>query len=420
MNIPALRIATCILLFTSLASAENWPRFRGPNGSGVAENIDFPESWKDNDYAWKVDVPGIGHSSPVIWGDMIFLQSGSKDGSQRIAMSFEAKTGKVRWTHYLDSKQHKKHGRNSFGSSTPAADETGVYMAWGSPEGNTLSKFTHDGVRLWEAKLGPYQCNHGPAISPMVIGDLVICPMLQGAYRTQRPGPGEVAKPGTILAFNRQTGKPAWQATMGSGKASFSVPCIHNTPGGPELVCCNTANGMFGLDPKTGEETWSLGVFKQRTVSSPIVAGDLLIGSTGSGGGGNYVVAVDPKDATPEEKFRFRKQAPYVPTPVYHNGLLFLWSDKGIASCIEIESGDTLWSERASGPMSGSPICVSGRLIGVDEEGTVTVLDAARTYRKLGQTKLPGPSRATPAAAQGRVFFRTETQLMALGSGSKS
>ena len=412
----------CLLLVVGTATtrAEDWPRFRGPNGTGVVENIDFPITWGDDDYDWSVDVPGVGHSSPVIWGNMLFVQSGTKDGSQRIVLSYEALTGKKRWEQRLDAANHKIHNRNSFGSSTPTVDETGVYAAWGTPTKNTLSKYNHDGVLLWNRDLGPYQCNHGPAISPIVIDDLVICTMLQGAFKTQRPAPGEVGRPGAIMAFDRKSGKDAWRIELGQGKASYSVPCLYESPDGPQLICCNTADGMFSLDPQSGIQNWSLGIFKQRTVSSPIVAGKLLIGSTGSGGGGNYVVAVDPQLAEPAESFSIRRQAPYVPTPVYRDGLLFLWSDKGIATCVDAISGESLWSKRVSGPMSGSPICVSGRLIGVDEQGVVTVLEASREYKKLGQSKLPGPSRATPAAANGRVYFRTETQLLALGATDKS
>ncbi len=172
---------------------------------------------------------------------------------------------------------------------------------------------------------------------------------------------------------------------------------------------------MFSLDPATGRLNWSLPVFQKRTVGSPIVAGSLLLGTNGSGGGGNYLVAIDAGNER-REVFRIDRQAPYVPTPVYKDGLLFLWSDRGVASCIDPANQEVIWKERAGTTLSASPICVGDRLLCVTDDGQVIVLSASRKFERLGTSSLGGASRATPAVDRRRIYFRTESKLLALGA----
>jgi outer membrane protein assembly factor BamB len=185
------------------------------------------------------------------------------------------------------------------------------------------------------------------------------------------------------------------------------------------LVCTNTGDGLYSLDPRTGQENWRAAkAFSMRVVSSPIAAGGLLFGSTGSGGGGNYVTAVRPGKQS-QTAYSLKNAAPYVPTLVAQDDLLFLLNDKGVASCVDPRTGDDYWRERIGQAFSGSPIIADGKLYCVGDDGLVTVLAAAKEFRLLGQNPLGEPTRATPAVSGGRLYFRTNSQLFSL-SGKKA
>lgn len=413
-------VYSLFLLATLLASstlAEEpvlWNRFHGPNGTGIAHHVDFPDSWETSDYAWRVELPGRGVSSPVVWRmdskEHLFVQGGSAGGNGRYIRCIDASNGETVWEDKQDFSSLKMHRRNSLGSSTPAVDETGVYVVFG--DGNyTLTKYDHTGKRLWQQKLGPFICGHGGAFSPVLIDDKVVCSL-------QQPQAGDTVA--TVLrTFDRATGEPGWQTTMSAhAKASFSSPCLRDLgEGNSEIVCANSGDGLFAVDPKDGKTKWSLAVFKMRTVSSPVIAGDLVLGSTGSGGGGNYIAAVKPTESGDdvEEVYRVTQQAPYVPTSVYRDGLVYLWSDKGIVTCIEAASGEELWKQRVSGATGASPICVGDRLVCVNEAGEVAVLAASREFKKLGGGSLGEISQSTPAVGAEHIYFRSDTHLMALG-----
>jgi outer membrane protein assembly factor BamB len=237
----------------------------------------------------------------------------------------------------------------------------------------------------------------------------------------QRKPEGAEDQPETsrIVALDRQTGEIRWSTPRRSEVVSYSVPCIYEPPGlPPQLICCSTSHGICSLDPRTGDENWSREVFSMRTVSSPIVAGDYLVGTTGSGGGGNYVVVLKPGDE-PQVAYEVRKQAPYVPTPVAQGPLLFLWSDKGIVTCLRTADGSQVWQERVGGNYSGSPVLIGDRLLCIDEDGVVVVLAAAEQFQLLGKTPLGEASRSTPAAANGQLLLRTYSHLYSVGAPLK-
>ena len=163
--------------------------------------------------------------------------------------------------------------------------------------------------------------------------------------------------------------------------------------------------------------------FDKRSVSSPILAGGLLIGSCGSGGGGHYVVAVRPGDLTqngkPELAYTIRQSAPYVPTSISLGDLLFLWSDAGILSCVHASSGAIKWQERVGGNFFGSPVCVDGRLFCISSTGEVVVVEASERFQVLARNPLGELTHTTPAVAGGRMYIHTSKHLVSIGGGSK-
>lgn len=408
-------LACCV----QLTIAQEWTRFRGPNGTGESEAKGILATWTEADYNWKATLPGIGHSSPVLWGEKLFLLSADPNSATRYILCLGADDGKEIWRREFKSDAHHLHPRNSFASCSPAVDDERVYVAWSTPDKSTVKALTHDGEDAWEIQLDPFVGMHGFGGSPMVYKDLLVLNMMSLESPEQLPKAQDYKKVGDayVIALDRKTGETRWKTPRDSDVAGYSVPCVFtNADGRDELVCCASGNDVFSLNPEDGKLNWSVDAFSMRAVSSPVIAGGLIFGSTGSGGGGNYVVAVTPgKQAA--IKYEIKQQAPYVPTPVARGDLLFLWSDGGVASCIDAPSGDTVWQKRIGSNFSGSPVRVGDKIYCIDEQGVVHVIAAEKEFKLLGKNPLGEPSRATPSVARGQMFLRTESQLISIGGG---
>lgn len=410
----ALSIAVVLqaVSFSTFAEAQTWTRFHGPNGSGYIADGKIPDSWTDSDYTWTTTLPAGGISSPVAWGDKVFMLSADDATAQRHVLAFDLRSGKLLWDKKFASKPHHLHSRNRFASSTPCCDANHVFVAWSQPEHTTVMCFTHEGDLVWEKDLGTWQSQHGFGTSPMLIDDLVI---VFDSQQAEQLKPGETPGASEMVALNQKTGEIVWRTPLATTRVCYGTPCIYEADGSAkQLVDANTGNGMFGLDPKSGKMLWSLKVFRARCCSSPVVAGNLVIASAGSGGGGNHLVAVKPGDQ-PVETFRLEKSAPYVPTPVVAGELLFAMGDNGVASCCDASTGEVYWTRRAGGTISSSPIVVGNKLLTIDMDGKATVLSATKDYKKLGEAELGGDVQATPAFIDGYLLLRAGNRLMALG-----
>ncbi len=412
-----LRFLICVAGLPCLASmsapAQEWTRFRGPNGMGLSDATNLPGVWTEADYNWRVALPGQGHSSPVLWGDKIFLMSAEPETATRYVLCLSAVDGRELWRREYASQTHRMHVRNTYGSSTPAVDAERVYVAWSTPARLTLLALDHNGQDVWDLDLGPVVSEHGFGTSPMLYQDLVI---LSNSQQAEELEPGQQPGDSAMLAFEARTGKLRWSQPRVSSRVCFSTPCIYQPAGKPpELVCTSTSDGVFSLDPRTGRENWKTpGTLKLRVVSSPLIAEGLIFGSVGSGGGGNGVTAVRP-EPTPETAYSLKQNASYVPTLVARNGLLFMFNDRGIVSCADVRTGEIRWRERLSRGFSGSPVIGDGKVYIIDDEGVVHVLAAADQYQLLGSHPLGEPSRSTPAIAGGRLYFRTLSHLVSVG-----
>lgn len=405
----ALALGFCVC--TLDAGAQEWTRFRGPNGTGVVEGVEFPTSWSDEDYAWQIDLPGQGHSSAVVYDGRAFLLSGDPKTAIRHVVAVDMKTGKTVWQRNYDSASHKLHSRNNFGSSTPAVDENAVYVAWSAPEETVIKALSHDGEELWSRNLGTWTSQHGFGTSPILADGKLI--LFNSQQKDQLPEGATVGE-SRMMAFDPSTGKTLWESPTNTTRVCYSVPCVRkNDAGNMELVCCNTGNGIFGMDIATGKISWELSVFDKRCVASPVMAGDVVLGSCGSGGGGNILVAVKAGE-NPQEVFRVRSNANYVPTPIVYGDHAYLFGDKGIVSCVDLKTGESVWRERLATGFSGSPICVSGKLYCMDEEGNMLVIAANPSFKELGKVELGETSRSTPAVADGMMLIRTDSRLRAL------
>jgi outer membrane protein assembly factor BamB len=415
MRSLTLRSSLCALLLVSLvqlsARAEPWTRFRGPNGQGAVET-ELPAEFSPRDFQFVAKLPGIGHSSPVVWEDSLFVLSADPEDATRYVICLDANSGTQKWVREYPSEPHHLHQLSSYASCTPAVDEERVYIAWSSPSETTLLALHHDGSDAWRLNLGPWVSQHGFGTSPILFEDLVVFFNSQdGEKAPDAPQAGATY----MMAFDRATGREVWRSPRTSTTVSYSVPCIYQPADGPpELIGCQSNEALFSLDPRTGRENWSIDVFRMRTVSSPVLAGGLIFGSVGSGGGGNYLVGVRPGKQA-EVAYEVRSSAPYVPTSVARGDLLFLWSDGGVVSCLDAATGQRHWVERVGGKYFGSPIRAGDKIYCLEEGGALITVAADKEFRLLGKTELGEVSRSTPTVAGNKMYLRTLSQIICVG-----
>jgi outer membrane protein assembly factor BamB len=409
-----LLICVSICVHASPALAQEWTRFRGPNGTGEAPAANIPAQWSEAEQNWKVELPGVGHSSPVLWGDKIFLLSADPKSATRYVLCLNAADGKTIWKRDYPGVPHHLHVRSSFASCTPCVDAERVYFAWSDPESTRLMALDHSGNDVWNVDFGAWVSQHGFGSSPMLYGDMVIVNCSQEP--SKQPNSPE-PKESFIAAVGKADGKIRWRLERQVDTTSYSVPTIRKTEQGTEeLVCCSTAEGMFGIDPQTGNQNWAVpDAFSMRTISCPQLVAGLIFGSTGSGGGGNYVAAIQP-GPQPKLKYEVKEQAPYVPSMIANGNLLFLWADKsGVVTCIDATDGKQIWQKRVGGAYSGSPVRAGDKMFCVDEAGLVVCLSATENFQELGRTDLKEECRSTPAIAGGRMYVRTVSHLISVG-----
>ncbi len=390
---------------------QEWTRFRGPNGSGLSTAKTIPTTWAEKDFNWRVALPGEGHSSPVVWGDKIFVTSAEGAKGTMFALCVSAADGRVLWQNAFPFTAFRKHDLNSFASSSPAVDEHRVYFCLTTPEHCRLLAFSHEGQKMWDTDIGPFSAQHGAGTSPITY---------QGKVILANDQDGESC----LLALDAASGKVLWKTPRKTAEAAYSTPCVYQTQGGkPALIFSSHAHGISAVDPDEGKVVWELdGLFDKRVVSSPVLADGLIISACGSGGGGNYVVAVRPGNSVqnkqPELAYSIRRSAPYLPTSICVGSLLFLWSDNGIVTCVQASSGEVRWQERVGGDFYGSPICVDGRLYCASTRGEVVVLEASDQFKVLARNALNEATESTPAVSGGHMYIHTSKHLLSVGRGS--
>lgn len=397
-------------LFAESAFGQEWPRFRGPNGSGVSLATTVPVRWTDEDYNWKVTLPGVGHSSPVLWGEKLFVTSGDDETGKRIVLCIDANTGRQLWSREFPSTRHGKHKLNSFASATPAVDSRHVYTCWGTPEEFVVLALDHSGREVWRADLGSFKGGHGFGVSPIVHDDLLVVP-------------NEHEGDSSLFALDCATGKIRWQVPRES-KSTWSTPCVFERPGlPPELIFVNWTYGITAIDPQSGQVNWQADVFDkghtESSISSPIVAGDLVLGTSGWLAVRQEVIAVRPgansQKTQAERVYCIDRGAPLCTTPLVKDDLLFLWADEGIVTCADLATGNVHWTKRIGGTFYASPICVGDNVYNISADGDVVVLAAAKEYNLVARNPLGQSSHSTPAVAHGRIYLRTFTQLFSIG-----
>ena len=395
--------------FSPRGGAQEWTRFRGPNGAGLGVAEKFPAELSERDFFWKIELPGRGHASPVVWGERIFVTSNPAETTQRVVSCVSAVDGKTLWKKEYATGGYRQHSDNNYAAATPAVDAERVYFHWASPEASGLVALDQkDGRELWKVDLGPFLAKHGPGTSPIVFEDLVILDFDQDEGKS------------FLLAVDVKTGKTRWRRPHEGTKSSASTPCIF-TPksGAPQIITESFSTGVVASDARTGAVVWQFpSIMTKRCVSSPFVTpGGLIIAQCGEGRAESFVEAVRPAadGKSAEKAYEVLRVGGYVPTPIAVGELLFLWKENGLVTCLRSATGEQLWSERVEGAFYGSPICVNQRLYNMTMRGDLVVLAVGEKFQPPQRLALGEGSHATPAVSGGRMYLRTFTHLIAVG-----
>ena len=310
------------------------------------------------------------------------------------------------WEKKYLSQPFEQNRENSLGTSTPTVDDSGVYVYWTTPAAIEVAALTLDGQEKWLQNLGPFKGKHGSGASPVLFNQLVW-------INNDQDGPS------ALLALDARSGEIKYKLDRRADKVSYATPCLFTRDGRPdELIFAASSHGLTSINPLNSAVNWDCtNLFSARVVSSPITSDGLVICSSGEGGVGRRLVAIHPPaDKTPATVvYEFKNNIPNIPTPLAKDGRLYILCENGLLRCVRTATGEPVWEEKLPDRFYGSPVWAAGRLYVTSKSGVVFVVAAADKFELLAQNALDEPSFATPAIAQEMLFFRTASQLIAVG-----
>jgi outer membrane protein assembly factor BamB len=391
-------------LIAGLSAEENWPRFRGPSGSGHSTETALPVNWDAKSIKWKVGLPGKGQSSPVNWGNKIFLTSGSDDGKLRQIFAVDTEKGGLLWTAKVEvTTPERTHKMNSFATPTCATDGE-VVVAFFGPGG--LHAWDLEGKPLWSrTDLGDFPGDWGIGASPIINGDLVI-------QNCDAEGPSY------LLAVNRKTGQTVWKtARKDAPKGGWSTPIVIDVDGHRELIL-NGEEGVQAYDPATGKDLWFCQGFAGRGEPIPEYANGVLYVVNGQPGDTYVVKPGGSGDVTATHRLRHsrRQGGRDLPSPAVVGDAEFICSLSGIAACYDAKTGEMLSEPtRLNATASASPLVANGLVYLQAESGEVLVMRPGKTLEIVARNTVnPGSEevfRASPAPIKGALYLRSSTAL---------
>ena len=406
------------VLFTILAVAAipldaQWPQFRGPDGNGIAASAKLPLTWsEESNVRWKTEIPGKAWSSPVVIDGQVWLSTATPDGRELSALALDVETGKMVRDLLLFRVESPQEGHpfNSYASPTPAAGPGRVYINFGSA--GTAAIDTRSGKVIWERR--DLECNHfrGPGSSPILFRNLLI--MHFDGIDVQY-----------VIALDKDTGKTVWKTPRsidfkdldatgkpkgdGDFRKAFSTPHIVEVGGQPLLVSVG-GKATYGYDPMTGKERWRVEERGSHTASTRPVSGLGMVFYP-TGWESTQLLAVRPDGAgdvtATHVVWRLARGVPNKPSILFVDGLIYMVSDSGIASCVDAKTGTLVWQSRVGGTFSASPLYAAGRIYLFDEDGKTTVLEAGREFKVLAENLLDNGFMASAAVAGDALILRT-------------
>lgn len=398
----------------TITAAQDWPGFHGPGGLGKTSGT-LPDRWSTDDYAWRYPLGGSDVGSIAIAGERAFLLAYDSERSALTLLAIDIGQGTTLWKRPFPIAPYHRHKRNTYAASTPAVDGDRVYIASADPNHTWLRCLSLDGEELWTRDFGPWQSDHGFGTSPRVAAGLVV---LYDSQQAEQLEPGQQPAHERIIAVDAATGADRWQTPLKATVTNYGVPAFYVPETGPrQVIAAGRGNGIFGIDAASGKLLWERPVLDKRSVGTPLVVGDLAIASCGSGGGGNYTVALripSNSDEEPQEAFRIDRAAAYVPTPAVDGEHLMIVSDNGIVTRVKLPDGQVVWSKRLGGNYGVSPIIVGNKLLTISLDGIASVIACDDEYTKLGEVDLGAGVGATPACGSGKLLLRVGDELCCL------
>ena len=403
-------IAALSLSGMSLATAADWPQFRGPGGQGHSQAQNLPLAWSETEnVTWKIPVAGLGWSSPSIQGNQIWLTTAIDDGKSLRAIAFDTQTGKSLYdveVFHLDD-PGAVHSKNSHASPTPIIEGESVYVHFGA---HGTACVATDGTIKWRNQELQYNHRHGPGGSPVIFEDLLILNCDGSDIQF-------------VVAFDKKTGEILWKKKrehIGSDRLTgkSSVPMAYTTPllveiNGTQQLLSSGADSIVSYNPRTGDEYWWFRYDGYSNVLRPVVGKGLVFISSGYDQPEFFAVRLDGAgDVTATHLgWNMKKAAPLNPSPLLVGDELYLVSDNGIATCLDAVSGKEHWQERIGGNFSASPTFADGRIFLLDEDGVTTLIAPGKKFETLGSNTLEGRTLATPAIIGETIFLRTDKHL---------
>ncbi len=425
-------------------SPGSWPSFRGPQASGVSEGQNLPDRWDGEtgeNILWRTPIPGLGHSSPIVWGQRIFVTSAvssdpnatfrpglygdgdaSEDRSRHrwMVYAIDKGTGEILWERVAhdDEPVDKRHIKSTYASSTPVTDGR-IVVAWFGSQG--VYAYDIDGNLIWEVDLGRLNLGAyniptfewGPASSPIIWNGLVILQV-------------DTHADSFILALDADTGETVWQ-TERDELPSWGTPNVALTSAGAELVT-NASNFIRGYDPRTGEELWRLGGSSKITAPTPIFSEDLFVVASGraperpifvvrAGARADLTLAGRNTSSDAIAWSRTRRGS-YMPTPLIYDGLLYILANNGIFDAYNLRTGEEIYRQRLEHLGSGfsaSPVAADGKIYLSGEDGEMLVIEAGPVLRHVATNSMGEHLMATPALSDGVMYVRSSESLFAIG-----
>ena len=389
------------------AGAENWPGWRGPRGDGSSLEKNIPVHWgAESNILWKVELPGTGHASPVVWENRVFIATANESAQERLLLCLDRDSGRTLWKKtVLSSPLEQKNTLNSFASGTPVTDGKKVYAAFLDKSEMVVTAFDMEGKPLWSVRPGPFSSKHGFCTSPLLYNDLVI---VNGDHDGES----------YLAALSREDGHTVWKTPRENHTRSYCTPLIRQIAGRDQMILTGD-KCTASYDPRDGHRYWVMDGPTEQFVASPVYnekTGLVLI--TG-GYPDHHILAIKPDGTSNVTKthiaWRTTKGVSYVPSPISAEDYFLVVSDRAQATCFEAAAGTILWQESVGQEEHASLVSANGLVYFLNDNGEMTVVKPGREFNVVARNSLPETFFASPALSQGRIFLRGDKHLYCIG-----
>ncbi|MHC4879670.1 MAG: outer membrane protein assembly factor BamB family protein [Planctomycetota bacterium] len=414
-----MRFVLCLtigLSVTSALHAENWTRFRGPNGQGISSETDLPVTWSARkNVVWKTSIPGKGWSSPIVLGDRVFLTSATEDGISCRVICVNRRDGSIAWdTEVHRQKQGPMRKQNSYATPTPVTDGEKVYAVFYD---GTAVAVDFDGRVVWKNTDVKFFSLHGLGASPVLVDGQLIMPFDGSSRDEQKVGWKIPWQDAVIVSLDTKDGALRWKGKRGDSRVGHVTPILVN--GGTQLVSAG-GDRVQGHDLKTGERIWSIYSQGEGVTPSPVVGDGLIFTSSGFEEPTIRAIRLGGKGDVTDTHIAWeqKKGVPALASLLYMKPYLYTITRDNILHCLEAETGEVIWMQRLVGVHSASPVYADGRIYILSEDGVTLVLNPGDKYDEIAVNELGETCLASMAVSNGHFFIRSAEHLICIGVDS--